>query len=316
MPIVPVIELSRSTEHDLEQACHHHDLALNLQAQGRYRQALAQGRQALILMERAVGPDHPDVANILNLVAELSATQDAYTCAEALAKRSVAIMSQFEADGADLDRIRVQAYGTLGTLYRMQGRYQEAEPLFQQAIALAEDAFGPDDLEVSSTLNNLAILYKYTGHFVQAQSLYRRALRITVAHLGPDHPEVASIYHNLGGLEHARGRYRRAEPLARQAVAMREQALGPDHPAVAADIAALAAILDGQGKFDASVPLYHRALSIFEATFGPDHYEIAVNLNNLAVIAFEQGDVAQAEHLYEPSRSKNTCWGQITWMWP
>ena len=49
MPIVPVIEPLQATEQDLHQACHHHDLALHLRAQGHYGQALAHGQQALPL---------------------------------------------------------------------------------------------------------------------------------------------------------------------------------------------------------------------------------------------------------------------------
>lgn len=109
-------------------------------------------------------------------------------------------MASLGLDDEAIHRIHVQALGAFATALRMQGRYREAAPLLQQAVTLAEETLGPDDLEVASALNNLAILYKYTGHFTQAQHLYRRALRITVAHLGPNHPEVASIHHNLGGL--------------------------------------------------------------------------------------------------------------------
>jgi tetratricopeptide (TPR) repeat protein len=46
-----------------------HDLAVSRQAEGRLQEAVPLCRQALALVERAVGPHHPDVANILNTLA-------------------------------------------------------------------------------------------------------------------------------------------------------------------------------------------------------------------------------------------------------
>src|SRR5207249_5051867 len=97
---------------------------------------------------------------------------------------------------------------------RIQGRYAEAEALFQRALALATESFGPKHLAVASVLNNLAVVYKYSGRFDEAERLYWRALPIIEKAGGPEHPDVASVYHNLAGLEHAREEYARGEPFA------------------------------------------------------------------------------------------------------
>ena len=182
---------------------------------------------------------------------------------------------------------------------RGQGEYRQAESLYKRALALAESNFGPDHIEISVVLNNLAALYKYIGEFDEAERLYRRALAITEAGLGPDHPNIATIYHNLGGLECARGCFAMGEPFARRSVEIREKVMGPGHVDVAVDISALAAILDGQKKFDESEPLYRRALAIFGRAYGPEHYEIAVNLNNLAALKYAKGEGEEAERLYQ-----------------
>jgi tetratricopeptide (TPR) repeat protein len=94
---------------------------------------------------------------------------------------------------------------------RAQGEYGQAESLFKQALALAEQTFAPEGLDdalvLTAVLNNHAVLYKYSGRFDEAEQLYRRALQLAVQHLGEDHTEIATIYHNLGGLEHTRGRF-------------------------------------------------------------------------------------------------------------
>src|SRR5262249_23116025 len=53
----------------LEEVSRLHDLAVAWRAQGQYTDALAASQHALVLCEREVGPDHPDVANVLNTLA-------------------------------------------------------------------------------------------------------------------------------------------------------------------------------------------------------------------------------------------------------
>jgi tetratricopeptide (TPR) repeat protein len=112
------------------------------------------------------------------------------------------------------------------TRYRMEGRYRNAEALYERSLLLSTQVFGPDTLETAKVLNNIGILYKCMGRFSDAWRLYRRALFIIRRIGSVDDAELASLYHNLGGLEHACGRYARGEIFTRRAVAMREKALG------------------------------------------------------------------------------------------
>src|SRR5215469_2518862 len=47
----------------------------------------------------------------------------------------------------------------LAILYREQGKYREAEPLYQRALHIREQTFGAEHPDVAYSLNNLAILY-------------------------------------------------------------------------------------------------------------------------------------------------------------
>jgi tetratricopeptide (TPR) repeat protein len=189
----------------LDEAVRLHDWAVSLQEEGRLREAVPLCRQALAVFEREAGPDHPDVANILNTLAGIYADLGDYSEAERLAQRSVASIE--EATGSlEVAVLRVQSLGTLAGIYRVQGRYAEAEPLYRRALSLAEATLGPEALEVATCLNNLAVLYKYTGGFAAAQRLYRRALAIVQRAHGPDHPEVATISPSFGARCHRSSR--------------------------------------------------------------------------------------------------------------
>ena len=60
-------------------------------AQGHYAQAEPLYKRSLAIREKALGPDHPDVATSLNNLALLYETQGQYAQAEPLYKRSLAI---------------------------------------------------------------------------------------------------------------------------------------------------------------------------------------------------------------------------------
>jgi tetratricopeptide (TPR) repeat protein len=108
---------------------------------------------------------------------------------------------------------RLLLVGTMegfGDIRRIQGDYTEAERVLREALAIAEDRLGDDNLQVAGVLNAVAITFKYSGRFDDAADLYRRALAIIESVLGSEHADVASLLRNLGGLAHARGDYERA----------------------------------------------------------------------------------------------------------
>ena len=85
----------------------------------------------------------------------------------------------------------------LGELYRVMGRYGEAETLYKQALAIVEKALGKEHLHVSKSLDNLAFLYQAQGRYAEAVPLYKRALAIDQKSLGPKHPKVAALLVNM-----------------------------------------------------------------------------------------------------------------------
>ena len=81
--------------------------------------------------------------------------------------------------------------------------YAKAEPLCQRALALGEQALGPDHPLVAESLNNLAAVYLSQGRKAKAKPLMQRALAIWEQALGPQHPQIAIVRKN----------YARAQPL-------------------------------------------------------------------------------------------------------
>lgn len=85
-------------------------------------------------------------------------------------------------------------------VYRTQGQYAQAGPLYQRALAIKEKALGPEHPLVATSLNNLAAPYDDQGQYAQAEPLYQRALAILEKALGPEHPAEAASLENAAML--------------------------------------------------------------------------------------------------------------------
>ncbi|MBE9180882.1 tetratricopeptide repeat protein [Oculatella sp. LEGE 06141] len=186
----------------------------------------------------------------------------------------------------------------LAELYRSQGRYGEAEPLYLRALDIGEAQLGANHPAVATRLNNLAGLYKLQGRYGEAEPLYLRALDISEAQLGANHPDVATSLNNLANLYRSQGRYGEAEPLYLRALDIGEAQLGANHPDVATRLNNLANLYRSQGRYGEAEPLYLRALDIGEAQLGANHPDVATSLNNLAGLYHLQGRYGEAEPLY------------------
>jgi CHAT domain-containing protein/Flp pilus assembly protein TadD len=193
------------------------------------------------------------------------------------------------------------ALNNLALLYHNQGRYAEAEPLYQRSLAIREKALGRDHPYVATSLNNLAELYRSQGRYGDAEPLYQRSLAIGEKALGRNHPAVATSLNNLAGLYASQGRYAEAEPLDQRSLTILEKALGRDHPDVATALNNLAELYASQGRYAEAEPLDQRSLAIREKALGRDHPYVATSLNNLAALYASQGRYAEAEPLYQRS---------------
>lgn len=264
--------------------------------QGRYADAIPIAQKAADLVEKTLGPDHPNLAFCLNNLAKLYRSLGDYARAEPLYQRSIAINEK--ALGPDDPNVAA-GLNNLAMLYVNKGDYAKAEPLYQRSLAVYEKAFGPEHTSVANSLNNLAAMYVSKEEYAKAEPLYRRSLAIREKALGPEHPDVAASLNSLADLYESLDDYAQAEPLFQRSLAIREKALGPEHIDVALSLNNLALLNVNKGDYARAEPLYQRALAIYEKILGPDDPEVATSLNNIAMLYDSLGDYAKAEPLYQ-----------------
>ena len=126
----------------IEKAISLHDHATVALERGELDAARDLASEALELFERESGPDHPDVANVLNCLARIHDAGAEYDAAEACSRRAVEIMRHVRTRVSipDVERLYVQSLGVLGNIMRTLGSYDEAEHVLREALTCAERA--------------------------------------------------------------------------------------------------------------------------------------------------------------------------------
>lgn len=123
----------------------------------------------------------------------------------------------------------------LALAMREAGYNNYAERYAQQAVAILEKHFGPNDVSLAPPLNVLAEAAVSEGRYAEARAFAGRVIA-----LGPAaETHYATALHNMAAAYQAEGRFQEAAEYYRRALAARLQFLSPDHPFVRLDRAAL-----------------------------------------------------------------------------
>ena len=160
-------------------------------------------KRALMIDERALGPKHRDLANVLDGLAVVRRNQGRYREAEEIYQRVLAIRE--EALGADHPEI-ASTLNNLANVYADQDKYSEAQGLEERALAIREKTLGESNPELALTLNNLAIFYAGGGDSGKALTYSRKATAVVIAHAAKEAPGVAQS-EKPGGLIAQRAEY-------------------------------------------------------------------------------------------------------------
>jgi CHAT domain-containing protein/tetratricopeptide (TPR) repeat protein len=260
---------------------------------GRAQEGLPRAREALALREAVHGPDHPEVAESANTLADLLRDTGDVPAAVALYERALSIRERKLGASHALTATSLNnlAYATY-----LAGDLAKARALAERSLAIRErNAKAPGDIAFS--LNTLALILNAQGHRPEARAAYERALALREQASGPDHPLTANILHDFGVLLRDTGDRARARQYLQRAVTIRES--GPSQRALAATLMTLASVESADGNLAGARAALERALGIRETILGPDHVGTAEAVSQLAEVVRDMGDFAAARSLYE-----------------
>ncbi len=190
--------------------------------------------------------------------------------------------------------VRARLLGTMGTVYRKLGLYDDAAPLLEESLRVEESRPGVETAELAGALRDLGTLEVERGKFDRGRQHLERALAILEESPGSDPGARAQTLKELAVLDYREGDLDRAEPLYRQSLELARRALGPEDPLVAWDLNDLGNIARDRENYPEAENLLRQSMAIHEKLYGPVHPYVANNLNNLANAYHTQGDYERA----------------------
>ncbi len=109
--------------------------------------------------------------------------------------------------------VLADSLNNLAELYRIQGRYLFAKPLYLEVLNMRQNLLGETHPDVAESLNNLAAFLVTQGHYQEAEENLFAALNIWKHKLGEEHTEIATNLNNIAEVYREQGRYQDAEQM-------------------------------------------------------------------------------------------------------
>jgi non-specific serine/threonine protein kinase/serine/threonine-protein kinase len=187
---------------------------------------------------------------------------------------------------------------TLADLYTTLGRYDEALPLQEQALATRRRLLGNEHVDTLISINNTALLLNAQGKMEEAEAHYREALDKYRRLHGEEHVETLRTINNLGFLLQSRGKLDEAEPYYREGLTKRRQVLGDEHPETLVSLNNMGFLLQAQGRLAEAEPYYRQALEKRRRILGNDHPDTLNSIGNMGSLLRDLGRMEEAEPYY------------------
>jgi len=187
------------------------------------------------------------------------------------------------------------AMRALGVIYSRQGRYKDAERLFQRSLEILQNVLDPKHPDILTAHVSLAQVYRDQGLHERVHVAFGQVFALIQTHALDEHSEPVSIA-SLALYYQDLGRHADAERLFRHAIDLLKESFGSQHPAVATALGNLAISLQERGELLEAECLFRRALSI-EESLRPDSPEAAYHLEGIAMNFEKRGLHAEAEPL-------------------
>lgn len=291
-----VLAAAELADDDIARGEARNHLALVLRRMERHERARQLLQEAVVLLEKALGPEHPSLAIYTSNLASVLLTMGNDQEAQQLASRALNIRRKALGDdhpdvGSSLKRLA-------GVQIRM-GDYPRAKDLLEQALSIRERTRGPEHRQVATAANDLGYTLYKMGRYEESRSLFERALAIYKKSLQPNDPKIAGTLSNLGDALVWMRRHEEAESVCRQALTICEKDLGPDSRCAANALFGLGRAALHEGDIDTATRHLQRVQRIYESTLGQHDRALAAPLSELGQLHLLQNAMSRAVPLLE-----------------
>jgi len=200
-----------------------YNLASACKLRGDYEAAAAEGERALADAERTYGPNHIEIALLLDLLGEVYIALNRRAAALFALERALAIKENTGASGWEL----AVTLGKLGEFYLSEGKYGECEPLLIRALNIKQQILGKHDPSLAADLKRLAEVYTAQGRPHTAEPLLETSAAMLERALGGKHPDIVPALNRLARVYREQARVSEAARLLEISLAILKSLRAP-----------------------------------------------------------------------------------------
>ncbi|MEX0879789.1 MAG: serine/threonine-protein kinase [Thermoanaerobaculia bacterium] len=282
-------------------AMHLRNLGVLLDELDRVDEAEKAYRDSQAVLVKQLGPDHASLGySYLNLAVLLGARRGQAAEAEALYKRGLEIRRK--ALGSKHPTVG-QALQLTGLFYLNQGRLDESEAAYGEALALFR-AIDPKHFEVGKCLNGFALIASRRGKYAEAEKTMEEVEALFREVLGEKHSFTWQIRGNRASQIKLQGRLEEAENLEREVAAKIGELNGKGSSEAVDARSRLGETLRRRGRADEALPLHRQSVEVVLRLEGEKSPWLAVERYQLAADLIALGrpeDRAEARRLLDQS---------------
>jgi eukaryotic-like serine/threonine-protein kinase len=199
----------------------------------------------------------------------------------------------------DAPEVRAELLAALARVYVSLGRFADAQPLAEEALALRRQVFGPVHADVASSLHALGEIERRRGDLLTADRHLQQALAMRRELLGEAHPLVAQsmvsvawtrdrLFHEVPGLE----------DMLRRALEIQRAQPNPPREDMAMTLEALTELLVRDRRAAEAEPVREELVRLQLDLMGDDHPGAVDARLQMGVLLRARGEVAAAAEQY------------------
>lgn len=219
----------------------------------------------------------------------LSKAGDIYTFSGQYSKANTALIEALpilEKTYGTNSNEHILALFNYGTLYMWQGKYAEAEEVFDTVL----DLIDPNQKTYVAALNNQGLVYRRLGQLEKAEGTFSEIRGLDSATVGTSHPDYAITLSNIALVQTDEGKYKYAEENLLKALEVRKKNNESKTLAYARLQLNLARVYQSSGQAGKAIPLLEQASGIFKSSLGQNSPEYATALFNLGMANWKSGN--------------------------
>jgi CHAT domain-containing protein/Flp pilus assembly protein TadD len=285
-------------------------------SQRNWTRAIAARNKALAIEREVLGDSHPDIADSLSNLAEMSEEAADFPAAAQYFQRALEMKTQILGEKhwktidarLDLNDCQHLAKSTLEERSRLRdaedaflearklhrhNKFHEALPRAEKALNTRKELLGEKHHLVADSLDQIGVIVWNLQDYPRAEKLYQEALKLRKEIHGERHPSVATTLANLGALCMTRGELKDAETYLQSALAIGQET-DPEGRQFSADLClnSMAQLHTSRYEFEKAEELLRQALAQRQRTRGatdPEYRHLLSNLDTvLSAVAQQQ----------------------------